>query len=242
MVAFKTVLRKELEDHFNSWRFITLFLLIFLPSIYYIWRVLGNIQQTVTSATSTTFLEMFTRPFTESTLPILPTTFYELVVMLIPIVGIALGLDAINSERNNGTLSHLIAQPIYRDNVINAKFMAGVLTIAVIMTSVVLISCGLGVRILGIIPSAEEAWRIFFFLIMSIVYGCFWLGLSILFSILFKRVSASALVSVAVWLFFAIIFQLIIMALGNNIDVSTPESAMSGLNTIITVSRISPMQ
>ena len=36
------------------------------------------------------------------------------------------GLDAVNSERAQGTLSRLLAQPIHRDDVINGKFAAGI--------------------------------------------------------------------------------------------------------------------
>ncbi len=242
MVGFMTVLKKELEDHFNSWRFITVFLVIFIPCIYFTWRIIGNIQQTVTSASAYTFLSLFTNSLTENPISLLPNSFFELIVLLLPVVGIALGLDAINSERNNGTLSRLVSQPIYRDNIINAKFMAGLITISVVVVSVVLLSCGLGIRLLGIIPSAEEAWRIFFFMIIAIVYGCFWLGLAILFSILFKRVSTSALISVSVWLFFAIFFPLIQQLIGNNLNTETQAQAIQSMHTLINISRISPIQ
>ncbi len=242
MVGFKTILIKELEDHFNSWRFITVFLLIFIPCIYFTWRIVGNIQQTVTSAQAYTFLSIFTNSLSSSPIALLPNSFFELIVFLLPVVGIALGLDAINSERNNGTLSRLVAQPVYRDNIINAKFFAGVLTISIVVVSVILLACGLGIRLLGIVPSAEEAWRIFFFMIISIFYGSFWLGLSILFSILFRKVSSSALVAIAVWLFFAIFFPLIQQLIVNNMDVSTPEAAIQSMHTLINISRISPAQ
>ena len=57
-----------------------------------------------------------------------------------PLIGLVLGFDAINRERNEGTVSKLLSQPIYRDAVINGKFLAGVVTISIIMTS---ISCSL---------------------------------------------------------------------------------------------------
>ncbi|MBN1191553.1 MAG: ABC transporter permease subunit [Dehalococcoidales bacterium] len=242
MVAFKTIFMKELEDHFNSWRFITVFLIIFIPCIYFIWRVVGNIQQITISAKANTFISMFTHSLSEDPIALLPNSFFELIVFLLPVVGIALGLDAINSERNNGTLSRLVAQPVYRDNIINAKFLAGVFTISIVVISVVLLACGLGIRLLGIVPGAEEAWRILFFIIFSIVYGCFWLGLSILFSILFKRVASSALVAITVWLFFAIFFPLIQQLIVNALDYSTSEAAIQSLQTMITISRISPIQ
>jgi len=44
---------------------------------------------------------------------------------------------------------------------------------------------------------------LFFYLIISIAYVSFWLGLSILFSILFRSLATSALAAVALWIFFS---------------------------------------
>ncbi|NIU58556.1 MAG: ABC transporter permease subunit, partial [Phycisphaerae bacterium] len=60
-----------------------------------------------------------------------------------PLVGLVLGFDTINRERNEGTLSKLLSQPIYRDVVINGKFLAGVVMITVMMVSIVLVITGL---------------------------------------------------------------------------------------------------
>jgi ABC-2 type transport system permease protein len=46
-----------------------------------------------------------------------------------------LGFDAINSERTGGTISRILSQPVYRDSVINGKFLAGVITIAIAITN-----------------------------------------------------------------------------------------------------------
>ena len=85
-------------------------------------------------------------------------------------MGLILGFDTINRERNEGTLSKLLAQPIYRDTVINGKFLAGVAMITVMMVSIVLVITALGLIILGIVPGVEELWRIFIYLIISIIY------------------------------------------------------------------------
>jgi ABC-type transport system involved in multi-copper enzyme maturation permease subunit len=42
-----------------------------------------------------------------------------------PLIGLVLAFDSINRERADGTLIKLISQPIYRDAVINGKFLAG---------------------------------------------------------------------------------------------------------------------
>ena len=103
-------------------------------------------------------------------------------------------------------MSRLIAQPIYRDAVINGKFLAGVVTIAVMLTSMVMLVGGMGLSMIGVPPTAEEVLRLMAFLGISILYGAFWLGLAMLFSIFFVRTATSALASIAVWMFFIFLF------------------------------------
>jgi ABC-2 type transport system permease protein len=239
MSGFYTVFKKELQDDFASWRFIILFALVLLAGVYAIYAAAETIRGVVTGSTSFVFMALFT-----TSGGVLPYSFLEILAILIPIVGIALGLDAINSEKNGGTLSRLISQPIYRDTIINAKFLAGVVTIGIMITSIILLVSGLGIRMIGVPPSAEEAWRLLFFLVVSIVYGAFWLGLAILFSILFKRVATSALASIAIWLFFFIFFNIIIQAVAGSISPAgdTAASQIKYVQLIITLTRISPIQ
>ncbi len=117
-----------------------------------------------------------------------------------PLIGIILGFDAINRERTGRTLSKLVAQPIYRDAIINGKFLAGVTMISIVMTSLVLIISGLGIRLVGVVPGADELWRLLIYLVLSILYISFWLGAAILFSVVFRSTATSALASLAVWI------------------------------------------
>ncbi len=120
-----------------------------------------------------------------------------------PLIGLILGFDAINRERATGTLSKLVSQPIYRDSIINGKFLAGVATIAIMLTSIVLLISALGLLLLGVVPGIEEVLRIIFYLVISIFYISFWLGVAILFSVLFRGIATSALASLALWIFFS---------------------------------------
>ena len=149
MVALMTVFRKELEDHFNNWRFIAMFMIVFIPSIYFVWKAASGIGALLTPVDHFFFLPVFVAPIMDNPITLLPNSFLELIGVLLPLVGIALGLDAINSERNNGTLSRLISQPIFRDSVINAKFLAGIVAITILMTSVILVVTGITIWITG---------------------------------------------------------------------------------------------
>jgi ABC-2 type transport system permease protein len=125
-----------------------------------------------------------------------------------PLIGIVLGFDSINRERAHGTLIKIVSQPIYRDAVINGKFLAGVATIAVMLLSIVLVISGFGLALVGVVPGIEEIWRLFIYFIISIFYISFWLGISILFSIAFKSIATSALASVALWIFLSFFISL----------------------------------
>ena len=183
MSALMTVFRKELADHFTSWRFIILFAIVIAVGIVAIYLDAQFIRESVTE-TRFVFLQLYTT--SGQALPL----FTLFIAFFMPIVGITLGFDAINSEWNSGTLSRLLSQPIFRDAVINGKFLAGVVTIAIMLTSMVMLVAGVGLRMIGVPPSSEEAIRLLSFLVMSIVYGAFWLGLGILFSIFFRRVAS----------------------------------------------------
>jgi ABC-2 type transport system permease protein len=125
-----------------------------------------------------------------------------------PLVGLVLGFDSINRERAHGTLIKLVSQPIYRDAIINGKFLAGVVTITIMLLSIVLVISGFGLAIIGVVPGIEEIWRLFAYLLISIFYVSFWLGISILFSIFFTGIATSALASVALWIFLSFFVSL----------------------------------
>ncbi|RPI02503.1 MAG: ABC transporter permease [Zetaproteobacteria bacterium] len=125
-----------------------------------------------------------------------------------PLIGMVLGFDAINRERSHRTLSKLLSQPIYRDAVINGKFLAGLTTIAIMLLAIMLLISGIGLLVLGVVPGWEEIGRMFVYLIVSIVYIGFWLALAILCSVLFRGMATSALATLALWIFFAFFMAL----------------------------------
>jgi ABC-2 type transport system permease protein len=195
--GFAAILKKELADHFTSYRFVILFALIAMVSLITAYMVGIQIRGAEGQAKPRfVFLMVFTEPGAMFSL-------VQFVAFFGPLVGLILGFDTINRERNEGTLSKLLAQPIYRDVVINAKFLAGVFLITVMLGSIVLVITGLGLLLIGIVPGLEEIWRILVYLVISVIYISFWLGVAILFSILFRSTATSALASLAVWIFFS---------------------------------------
>jgi ABC-2 type transport system permease protein len=195
--GLRAVYRKELEDHFSSTRFTLLMTVILMVSLLTAYVVGTGIRQELEGLTrpSLVFLMLFT-----STGPLLSLT--QFVAFFGPLMGMVLGFDAINRERANRTLSKLVSQPIYRDAVINGKFLAGLATVGAMLGAIVLMVSGLGLLILGVVPGWEELGRLAAYLVISIVYVGFWLGVSILFSVLFRGIATSALATLALWIFF----------------------------------------
>jgi len=226
----KVILKKELSDHFSSYRFIILFALIAMVSLITVYMVGLNIKQNLEGVAKPKYL--FLMLFTSSGAMF---SLVDFVGFFGPLIGLILGFDTINRERSEGTLSKLLSQPIYRDTVLNGKFLAGVSVIAVMMVSIVLIITGLGLSMVGVIPGFEEVWRIVVYLVISIVYISFWLGIAMLFSILFRSVATSALASVAVWIFFSFFISLGANAVAGAI---APEAGGSNTDSLLRRARI----
>ncbi|MDP3017339.1 MAG: ABC transporter permease subunit, partial [Deltaproteobacteria bacterium] len=135
-------------------------------------------------------------------------SFVQFIGFFGPLLGIFLGFDSINRERVSRTLSKLVSQPIFRDSIINAKFLSGVAIIAIILVATVLLISGLGIRLIGVVPGAEEVSRLVIYVVISLLYISFWLGISILFSVIFRSAATSALASLAIWIFFSFFVSL----------------------------------
>jgi ABC-2 type transport system permease protein len=142
-------------------------------------------------------------------------SFAYLMVFFGPIIGLALGFDAINKERTSGSLSVLLAQPIYRDSVINGKFLGGIAALSLLTVSTIAIICGAAVPLLGFGPTLDDISRITLFTLLTVLYLAFWLGLGILYSTVTKKTSTSMLMSVATWLFCAVVITIIAMLVAN---------------------------
>lgn len=203
MNGLMAVFRKELSDHFSSYRFVLLFALIAMVSFITSYMAAIHLREALEGVAKPqfVFLMLFNVPGALFSM-------VQFIAFFGPLIGIILGFDAISRERGQGTLVKVLSQPIYRDSVINGKFLAGAFTITIMVVSIVLVISGLGLILLGIVPGLEEIWRLLVYVVISVFYICFWLGLSMLFSILFRGIATSALASVALWIFLSFFVSL----------------------------------
>ena len=197
------VIAKETADQLSGARIVVIEVLIFLVALLIAWLSTSTIRQTIGESPF-----LFLRLLTISPDPI-PFSFIGMIGLLAPIVAIALGFDAINSEFNHRTLSRILAQPIYRDALLLGKFLARLLTLTIALASLWLLVIGLGLIRLGVPPSTEETVRMLGFLLATIAYGGVWLALALLFSVLFRSPATAALTALGVWLVFALFWPVI---------------------------------
>ncbi len=198
MAGTLTVFRKEIADHIGSRRFLILFGLILLLSSLAAYQGVDFIRDNPNAG----FVAIFSGTM-------MSFSFVQIMVFFGPLLGLALGFDAINKERTSGTLSILVGQPIYRDSVINGKFLAGFVALATVTAGTIGIMCGVTIPMLGFGPTLEEASRVVVLTSLTILYLVFWLSLGILFSALAKKTSTSILASIATWLVCSIVISIL---------------------------------
>ena len=186
----KALFWKELADHFGRRRFI---LLLGLVGIGLLWGAFVDVSRLIEQGRAFIFLDVF------STNAGVPISLLSFISFFGPIIGIALGFDSINGERTQGTLARLLAQPIYRDSVFNAKLLAAVVTLGAVVASVMMVVVGVTMFRLGIPPTGDEILRLIGFYSITIMYLSFWLALSITASVLFRNTVTSALASIGAW-------------------------------------------
>lgn len=201
--GLKALYRKELADHLNSKRFYLIFALLFLTATASLAGAVSNLSGAVSESSEFIFLKLFTTGGSSI------YSFATFVAFLGPLAGITLGFDAVNNERSQGTLNRLAAQPIYRDSIINAKFLAGASVIGMIVLTLGLYISGMGLLLIGIPPSVEEVLRITAFLLLAWVYICVWLALSVIFSVVCRHAATAALACISIWLFLSLFMSLV---------------------------------
>jgi ABC-2 type transport system permease protein len=240
--GWRIIARKELADHLRSVRFVILVVLVSLAGLAAVHSASGPLRDAAADAADapSVFLLLFTLS------PERVPAFHEFLGILGPLLGIAFGFDAINAERAQRTLPRLVSQPIHRDEIVNGKFAAATVVIAMVLASLVLVVSGYGALRLGIGPSAGDTVRLVAFWAVAVVYVAFWLALSMLLSVVTRRAATAALAAIAMWLvltlFAGLIAGIVTDALRPLGDDATVEEALDQARFELNVRRVSPDQ
>jgi len=239
--GFRALYFKEVRDYFRSLKFIIVLVLVTVLGLTCVYGAFNGIRDAISDSKNTvsyTLLSLFTEQ--GASWP----SFVWFLMFLGPLVGMALGFDAINGERSRRTLSRLLAQPIHRDAVINGKFWAGVTVLAIMVFALGFFVIGFGIAALGLVPTLEQLLRIVIFLFFTVVYMALFLALSQLFSLLFRHMATSALMGIAVWLFLAIFLGLLANVIAGVLfpvtDTSTVADVLNNYRCSQFIKRLSP--
>jgi len=127
----------------------------------------------------------------------------------VPVIGVALGCDAVSGEREKGTLKIVLAQPVHRDTFVTGKFVAALLAISLAVLIASLVNVGGSIVILGVTPTGEDIVRLVLFMLFSIVYAMSYYGIAILLSTVSKRTTQSVIMSVTLWAIFTFAIPII---------------------------------
>ena len=231
------VMLKELSDHLTSVRMIVLEWLVVLIALGVVYTGIQQIRGTV-AEDPFLFLRLFTGVARGAAI-----VRFRFCRLLVPLIAIGIGFDLVNSEHNQRTLSRILSQPIYRDALLFGKYLGGLITIAIMLVALWLLVIGLGILTLGLPPGPEEVARALAMLVVTIVYAGVWLGLALLFSIVFRSAATAALVALGIWLFFTVLWPLLApyaAAPFVSDAVQTPSDLLSHLSILQGFARVSP--
>ena len=210
--GWRVVAAKEFGDHVLSVRFIVLLVVLGLTATIPLYFAAGIIREAAPalSGASAAFIYLFALTAEE----IQNQSVFTFLGIVAPLLGLAFAFDAVNGERSEGTLPRLLSQPIYRDDVINGKFAAGMAVIGLVIVSVVVLIASFGLLRLGIVPHAQEVLRLLAWVVATFLYVALWLAFGLLLSVLIRRAATTALIGFGVWLVLTIFGGLITQFVG----------------------------
>ncbi|PKL11974.1 MAG: ABC transporter permease [Spirochaetae bacterium HGW-Spirochaetae-4] len=209
--GLRVVTVKELQDFTGSARMVILTALILITAASSLYTA-TNTMKTVVSEDEFLLLSLFT--LSRNPVPSL----LSFLSFLVPLTGIAMGFDVVNSEFQNRTLKRVLSQPIHRDVLLFGKAVGALGAMTVVLLALWMLVIGSAMLVLGLPPSTEQVARALAFYGVTLAFGMFWFLVAMFFSVVFRQQATSALVSLGLWLlltvFWSMIAQVVATAVG----------------------------
>lgn len=166
--GLKVIAQKELRDHFKSKKFLLIFGIFFIITIF--GMVSGAAQynkdlQSYNDRQSVADDDEFNRGFGGWGKPSIVTIYLgvsTLIITLGAILGIAMGFDLISKEKETKSLKILLSHPVYRDEIINGKALGGLMALAIALGITFIVTFAV-LLISGIVPEGDELSKILVF-------------------------------------------------------------------------------
>ncbi|WGG49986.1 ABC transporter permease [Rugamonas sp. DEMB1] len=133
----------------------------------------------------------------------------SLVIYLVPLIAVILGYDAIVGEQERGSLELLLSMPITRFEILLGKFLGLSAALAVATT----LGFGAGLLPLSSQLGPDDLFHYAGFVGSAVLMGMAFLSLALCLSVIAQdRMRASGM-AIAMWFFFVLIFDLLLMGL-----------------------------
>lgn len=158
-----------------------------------------------------------------------------------PLIGIALGFDAIVKEQKSGSLNVLLTHPVFRDNIIIGKFLGAMITLAFVLGISTVVSISSLLLILGGTVSEIELSRLFLFITITFFYSLIFLGISVLLSIVVKEATDSLVYNVVIWLGLVAVFGAIVAGLAIILTGQPIRTGSASFDLAVNLANVSPL-
>ena len=133
----------------------------------------------------------------------------SLVILLVPLIALLLGYDAIVGERDKGSLDLLLSMPITRLELLLGKFCG--LALALAFSTVA--GFGLAGVMLSYHVGLGALYKYAVFLVSALLLGWAFLSLAVMISVTAgNRIRASGL-AIALWFFYVLVYDLLLLGL-----------------------------
>ena len=133
----------------------------------------------------------------------------SLVIYLVPLIAVILGYDAVVGERERGSLELLLSMPITRFEILLGKYLG----LSAALAGATAAGFGAGLLPLAHHIASRELVHYIGFVGSAILMGMAFLSLSLWLSVIARdRMRASGM-AIALWFFFVLIFDLLLMGL-----------------------------
>jgi Cu-processing system permease protein len=131
----------------------------------------------------------------------------SLVIYLVPLIALILGYDAIVGEKERGSLELLLSMPISRLEILLGKYLG----LSAALASSTAIGFGAGLLPLAAQIGINDLYHYTGFVLSAILMGMAFLSLSLLISVLAADRMRASGIAIALWFFFVLIFDLLLM-------------------------------
>ncbi|MEW6277666.1 MAG: ABC transporter permease [Candidatus Eremiobacterota bacterium] len=142
----------------------------------------------------------------------------NLVLLIVPLMGLTAGASSMAGERERGTLAYLMAQPVARFEVFWGKYLGQALGLG----SSLVLGFGLSGMLVGLRGGREQSALYLTLLGLSLLLALASLGLGFLVATLVRRSSAAMGVVLVVWLALAFLGDLGLMGLTSGLHLKAP--------------------